>query len=105
MSDLVDGARVPWHIVSGKREEIPPPRRSELPAPVTREPASAMRELSAQVAATTMLQAGQRLDSEISKFRTAMVAARESTTALALLQMESRRRWFRAVAESLKETE
>lgn len=98
MSELLDGTELPWHIVSGSADPAKPTR---IPPPVTREPVrQALDPVAAAANLTSVLQAS---DAEVSRLKAAVMAAGTSAKRMHLLQAESRRRWFRSIADSLRD--
>jgi hypothetical protein len=85
MSGLVDGADLPWDIVSSRHEKP----GGTIPARVTRTPP----------APGSTIDTIRRLGNESTPVRDALGAV----ACMALHQLESRRRWYRTITESLKE--
>lgn len=85
LSDLLDGADLPWDFVSTRHEKP----GGTIPATVTRTP---------PVPGST-IDSIRRLGNESTPVRDALGAV----ASMALHQLESRRRWFRSITEQLKE--
>ena len=85
MTGLVDGADVPWNIISTSHEKP----GGTIPARVTRTPPTP----------GSTIDTIRRLGTETTPIKDALGAM----AVIALHQLESRRRWFRTITDQLKE--